>query len=256
MPINTANGRFDCVADSPTPNVLPQDGVSPSVTDRRVWNLMPVNSVGQMAALIDSYQNPNFPGVNQLRRFARRYFGVHMVRPDSSQAPATIATGCTSETDTGQIGCLVKASPCSLGFAGREAADAAAPFANLALRINNIIPNTANIENLATAAGPVYPLARKLWFNSFQDPIVGFLTPNLSAAEQALSSCMGLPAVCASDADCTGGTGPCNLQTLRCTGGNNAIINTAISHANFVQVPTSIPRLIVHPTTGAGCPLP
>ena len=115
---------------------------------------MPVNSVGQMAALLDSYQNPNFPGVNQIRRFARRYYGVHMARPDSSQAPATIATGCTYETDTGQIGCLVKASPCSIGFAGREAADDGPTFANLALRVNNIISNTTNIENLATGGTP------------------------------------------------------------------------------------------------------
>lgn len=256
MPVNTSNGRFDCVADSPTPNVLPQDGVSPSVTDRRVWNLMPVNSVGQMATLLDSYQNPNFPGVNQIRRFARRYYGVHMVRPDSSQAPATIATSCTSETDTGQIGCLVKASPCSIGFAGREAADEGPTFANVALRLNNIISNTTNIENLATGGTPVYPLARKLWFNSFQDPIVGFLSPNLSAAESALSSCMGLPGLCATDADCTGGTGPCNTATGRCTLGNNAIVNTATTNANFVPVPAGIPRLILHPTTGLGCPLP
>ena len=67
---------------------------------------------------------------------------------------------------------------------------------------------------------------------------------------------MGLPGVCASDADCTGGTGPCNLQTLRCTTGNNTMVNTAIANANFVPVPAGIPRLIVHPTTGLGCPLP
>ena len=146
-----------------------------------------------MSTLLDSYQNPNFPGVNQIRRLARRYYGVHMVRPDSSQAPATIATNCQNETDTVQIGCLVKASPCSIGFAGREAADNGPTFANVALRMNNIISNQANIENLATGGTPVYPLARKLWFNSFQDPIVGFLSPNVSAAEQALSSCMGLP---------------------------------------------------------------
>ena len=253
LPQNTSNGRFDCVTDSPLP-------AGAGINDARVYNLAPVNSTGQMPVLLDSYQNPYFPGVNQLRRLVRRYYGVHMVRPDSSQAPATIATGCRFETNTLQIGCLVKASPCSVGFAGREAADAGPTFANVALRLNNIISSPTNIENLATGGTPVYPLARKLWFNSFQDPIVGFLSPNLSAAETALSTCMGFPGACTVNGDCTGipgpGTPPCNTATGRCTMGNNTIVDTAIDNANLVPVPANIPRLIVHPTTGNGCPLP
>jgi hypothetical protein len=261
MPVNTSNGRVDCLSDFGTPNVTPADG-GPAIFDRRVWNLTPVNSAGNMAQLLDSYQNPNFPNVNQIRRFARRYYGVNMARPDATQAPATIATGCQFETDTQQIGCLVKANPCSIGFAGREAADAGPAFANLALRINNIISNTANIENLATGGTPVYPLARKLWFNSFQDPIIGFTSPNLTVDEVNLSTCMGLPGACTVDADCTGlppggpGLPPCNTSTGRCTTGLNATVNAAISAENYVPVPAGIPRLIRHPTTGNGCPLP
>ena len=251
LPQNTANGRFDCIVDSPLP-------AGAGISDARVFNLGPVNNLGNMAALLDSYQNPNFPATN-LRRFARRYYGVHMVRPDNSSTPPTIAGSCQFETDTSQIGCLVKASPCSIGFAGREAVDSVAPLNNVSLRIQGVEPTVATIQNLATGGTPVYPLARKLWFNSFQDPIVGFLSPNLTAGEVGLSACMGLPGLCTVDADCTGvpgtGTPPCVAATGRCTAGNQAIVDNAVATFNFVQVPATVPRLILN-SSGQGCPLP
>jgi hypothetical protein len=247
LPQNTANGRFDCVVDSPLP-------AGAGISDARIFNLAPVNQVGNMATLLDSYTNPNFPGVNQIRRFARRYYGVHMVRPDNSVTAPTAAGPCLLTTDTTQIGCLVKASPCSIGFAGREAADAVAPFNNVALRMNNIQATQQNIENLALGLTPVYPLSRKLWFNSFQDPLIGFAVPNLTAAEEALSICMGLPGLCTTNADCTA-PATCNTATGRCTAGSNAIIDTAIANANFIPVPASVPRLTLN-ASGQGCPLP
>src|SRR5262249_30496622 len=147
-----------------------------TVGDPRIFNLGPVNSAGNMASLLDSYQNPNFPGVNGLRRFARRYYGLHMMRPDNSYKKATTTASCQFDTDTQQIGCLVKASPCSIGYAGREGLDAAMPFANTALTLVGIFPTTPNIEHLSNGGTPVYPMARKLWFNSFNNPgnLVGF----------------------------------------------------------------------------------
>jgi ABC-type phosphate transport system substrate-binding protein len=253
LPQNTANGRFDCIVDSPLP-------AGAGISDARVFNLGPVNNLGNMAALLDSYTNPNFPTTN-LRRFARRYYGVHMVRPDNSGSPPTIAGSCQFETDTSQIGCLVKASPCSIGFAGREAVDAVAPLNNVSLRIQGVEPTITTIQNLATGGTPVYPLARKLWFNSFNNPgdLVGFLSPNLTAGEVGLSACMGLPGLCTVDADCTGvpGTGnpPCVAATGRCTSGDHAIVDSAVSTFNFVTVPASVPRLILN-SSGQGCPLP
>ena len=70
--------------------------------------------------------------------------------------------------DTSQIGCLVKASPCSVGYAGREAADPGPTFDNVALRLTGIQPTTQNIIEPATGGTPGLPMARKLWFNSFQ----------------------------------------------------------------------------------------
>jgi len=219
---NSSNGRFDCVTDSTL-------GAG-TVGDPRIFNMAPVNSAGNMASLLDSYQNPNFPGVNNIRRFARRYFGLHMVRPDNSQSTATTTSACTADNDTQQIGCLVKASPCSIGYAGREASDSVAPFQNVALNMVGIKATQSTIENLATGGTPVYPIARKLWFNSFQDPNIGFAQPALSDAELALANCMGLS-------------------------GNTSIVDPIIQAHNFVVVPPSVPRLVTN-SSGGGCPLP
>jgi hypothetical protein len=248
MPQNTTNGRFDCIVDSPLP-------AGAGISDARVYNLGPVNSVGGMAGsapLTDAYVNPNFSTAN-LRRFSRRFFGLHMVRPDSSQSPATTAGPCVATDDTSQIGCLVKASPCSIGYAGREAADAASPFQNVALRVEGVQATQATIENLATGGAPVYGMARKLWFNSVQGTLTGFAQPNLTDPELALSTCMGLPAICASDADCTAPV-TCNLTTGRCNAGNTVTVDGAIFSHNFVVVPASVPRFTLN-GSGAGCPL-
>ena len=210
LAINTgvSPNRFDCTVDSPLP--------SGTVSDSRIYNLMPVNKLGHIAdtspagegPLQDAYNNPFFPNAPNLRRFARRYYGIHMIRPDNSTGLATTAGPCVDNDDTSQIGCLVKASPCSVGYAGREAADAGPTFANVGLRLTGIQATVTNIQNLATAGTPVYPMARKLWFNSFQPTpapeVIGFETPNLTADEQTLATCMGLPGKCAVDADCTG----------------------------------------------------
>lgn len=256
LPQNTANGRFDCIVDS--------TGSPGNTPDPRVYNLQPVDNGGHVTTLLDSYANPNFANPNpSLRRFARRYFGLHMVRPDNSQKAAT-ATSCQLTDDTSQIGCLVKTSPCSLGFAGREASDPApGPFANVALRIETVQGTQASIEALATGVGTVYPLARKLWFNSHNDPgdLVGFseaVGTNLLASEIALAGCMGLPNVCATNADCTATGAICNTGTLRCTIANSTtIVDNAILAHNFIRVPDGVQRLVLSGgNTGNGCPLP
>jgi hypothetical protein len=261
LAINTSvsPNRFDCAIDSPLPGG--------TVSDARIYNVMPVNKLGHMGdtspagegTLQDTYSNPFFPNAPNLRRFARRYYGIHMLRPDNSQSLNTISTPCLATDDTSQIGCLVKASPCSIGFAGREAADSGASPNNIAMRLTNIVSTQLNIENLATGGSPVYPMARKLWFNSFQanpggTDLIGFETPNLTSAEQALSTCMGLPAKCTVDADCTGAnTPPCKADTHRCTGGDSSKVDLAIFNHNFVQVPAGVDRLTM--PGGLGCSL-
>jgi ABC-type phosphate transport system substrate-binding protein len=106
---------------------------------------------------------------------------------------------CNENDDTSQIGCLTDADPCSLGYAGREAARAY-PGAGLqktkALAVNGTPPFTPTsvsadadlaLENLLVAGTPtpLYPLARRLYFNT----IFGF--SNLQGGEAQLASCMG-----------------------------------------------------------------
>jgi hypothetical protein len=170
-----------------------------------------------------------------------------MVRPDSSQTQPTIAAGCTFDNDTQQIGCLVKTSPCSIAYAGGEAADGSAPFDNLALRMGGVAPTEQNILNLVTGGTPAYPISHAWWLNSFQDPLIGFALPNLTAGESALSACMGLPGLCTTSADCTGvpgpGNPPCDVATGRCTTGDHTRIDLALSNQSFVVIPPGIPRL-------------
>jgi hypothetical protein len=75
--------------------------------------------------------------------------------------------GCTHADATSQIGCLVKASPCSIGFAGREAAvmDGVA-----GLKLNAIEPSSQCILNFmdSTKVAQTYPLTRKLYLNTMK----------------------------------------------------------------------------------------
>jgi hypothetical protein len=252
LPLNNSvtPNRFDCLYDS-------WGGGALGAQDPRAFNLTPVANNGNMSTILDNYQNPFYPGVTQLRRFARRLYGLHMVRPDNSAKTASSTAPCRMQTDTNQIGCLVKTSPCSIGFAGREGADAVAPFNNLSLRVQGIQPTDTNVQNLVTGGTPVYPIARTLWLNSFQDPAIGFASPvNLTAQEIALSTCMGLPPTCTVDADCVApaGSPPCNTATGRCTAGNHSIIDPIIANNNYIPVPAGTARLKVN-ASGAGCPL-
>jgi hypothetical protein len=248
LPLNntTTPNRFDCLYDS-------WGGGALGAQEPRSFNLTPVNNAGNMSSILDNYQNPGFPGVTQLRRFARRYYGLHMVRPDNSATTATTTSPCRFATDTQQIGCLVKASPCSVGYAGREGADAVAPFNNLALRVMGIQPTDPNIQSFVTGVGTTYPLTRALWLNSFEDPIVGFTAPNLTSAETGLATCMGLPPTCTGDPDCAPSNGTCNTATGRCTVGDTSIIDPIIHNNNFVNVPAGVARFKL--SGGNGCPI-
>jgi ABC-type phosphate transport system substrate-binding protein len=169
------------------------------------------------------------------------FFRIHANKA-STYAPAGAPT-CNFADDTQQIGCLVNADPCSIGFAGREA-DAQA--GNQALSVNGLIPKDPTghpldpdfyIENLLSGAGkcaadadcagqaggkttcltafaqcyntatnPVYPLSRRLYVAS----LIGF--GNLQGGEKQLGLCFG----------------------------DNNIVKQAISANNFVKVPAGV----------------
>jgi ABC-type phosphate transport system substrate-binding protein len=145
-------------------------------------------------------------------------------------APSTYSAGtitCAQPDDTAQIGCLVGADPCSVGFAGREADQQSN---NQALSVNGLLPTNQNISNLldggafcdASHACPsgqtcnsifkqcfptgevVYPITRKLWLAT----IFGF--QSLQGGEAILASCFA----------------------------DNNNSGTAIQNRNFVKLPS------------------
>ena len=180
-----------------------------------------------------------------------------MVRPDNSTGLATTTGPCVDNDDTSQIGCLVKASPCSVGYAGREAADPAAPFDNVALRLTGIQATTPNIKNLRRAGPRSTRWPASCGSTRSSDPARDWLRDaEPETRKLTLSTCMGLPATCAWTRTARAPTRrPATPATGRCFSGSNGIVDTAITAHNFVTVPASVPRLVLN-GTGQGCPLP
>ena len=162
---------------------------SPTNLDGRAWNL-PVKQDGLGGAYnVDANGRENTLSI----------FRIHT----TTSAANTASPVCTNGDDTSQIGCLVNADPCSIGYAGRLADQAGL---NQAESINGIFPTDANIINLVSGGTPVYPLARRLYFAS----LVGFSSGRLRGGEAALASCYE----------------------------DNNIVKTAIANNNFVALPS------------------
>lgn len=157
LPVNVDNPaapNFNCLSNSPVP-------ASPPLKDERIYNLLVVDSTGHYVR--DNYVNPNstLSAIRQ-NRVVSAFFRLHMSQVTNLGAFAS-GINCKKFTSTDQIGCLVEASPCSIGFAGRESVDNAL---NIAAQVANIPPTVTNVQNLATLGTPVYPLARRLWVNA------------------------------------------------------------------------------------------
>jgi len=196
--------NFNCLTNSPVPVAAP-------LRDGRVYNLLVVDTGGHYVR--DNYVNPNLPGLSVVRqnRVVNALFRLHISQVTNLGAPAP-GINCKKFSSTEQIGCLVAASPCSIGFAGREAVDNAL---NIAMQVDGIKATSPNIENLVNGSGnPIYPLARRLWFNALN----GF--GSVSGDQLSLVRCFqGLtPGVPLSD------------------------IDVAIQRRNFVPVPAGVSR--------------
>jgi hypothetical protein len=154
------------------PRRFPVQGIGGStIPDGRGYNLTSRNADG-------SYRRDN------LNRFITgAFFRLHTT--------ATVAAGasiCQRQTATDQIGCLTQANPCTIGFAGREAAGVVPGI--VSLNVNGLPPTNTNIQNLVstpTDATDDYVLSRKLWFNTIR----GFEDPTLATGEYELAKCMG-----------------------------------------------------------------
>jgi len=187
---NCTSVNFNCLSDRALP-------AHPPARDERVFNLFVLNSAGKF--VYDNYTNPNLTltAVRQ-RRVVSAYFRLHTSQKTDFGGPTTVVgtpgvSICKQFTSTDQIGCLVKANPCSIGFAGREAVDKVAPFNTLAYQLGDSLaalrpPTPTNIYALLDSANPnFYPMSRKLFVNHWNDPALP--TPASAANEELLYSC-------------------------------------------------------------------
>jgi hypothetical protein len=189
----TASGDPRCVAAFNTKPAFifdntPVDGQAPSGADGRVYNLHLRKADG-------TYQLDRRSPAS--RPIMGAFYRIHATRTMSG--PDFTADPCQNQDGIFQIGCLVRASPCSIGFAGRFAA---AVTDTVALKVNGL-----SVTDNACVRSMTYPLWRKLYLNT----MVGF--ENVTGQELSLASCFS-------------GTGLAEGNT----------IDSLVSGANFVPL--------------------
>lgn len=108
----TASGNFNCIASA---NDRPAG--TPNTFDARVYNLTLRNSAGQ----IQNYQRRTSAGGTQNLPMTSAYYRIHQNRSLSTTTLTNVQDGCSHTNETQQIGCLVEASPCSMGYSGAQA---------------------------------------------------------------------------------------------------------------------------------------
>jgi hypothetical protein len=118
------------------------------------------------------------------RFFLGAFYKIHTTTREPNGTGVCTAPSSSTE----QIGCLSSvADPCTIGFAGRSAADVAPA---VALNVGGVVNDVPHIQNLVTlgaypASPTTYPLARKLYFTS----MIGFGATGVSGQEAALARC-------------------------------------------------------------------
>jgi hypothetical protein len=170
------------------------------------------------------------------------FFRIHSTVPGANYTAGvgaeTGTTGVCQQPDaTSQIGCLTDSDPCSVGYAGREAAQGfpgisgkptSQPLKGLA--VNGAPPFTPGldpdlaIKNLLAAPGtaPFYPLSRRLWLAT----VYGF--GNLQGHELELAQCYA----------------------------TSTIMNSAMTNHAFVPIPTGVSCVDYPETQGLSTPAP
>lgn len=212
--------NYNCYSDRAIPK--PPAGVV-SLSDPRVYNLLVLDQGGKVVK--DTYQNPSITlSATGQQRVVTAFYRLHTGEVTNfggnpkiagNPAPGTPSTAsvCRTFDSTTQIGCLVQASACSVGYAGREANNNVTTFAS---QIQGAQNNVANIKLFVTAnpapAGS-YLLARALYVNSFK----GFgLVTNVASTppdnELQLLNCFGGGAAAPAANDPRNPTSPVHLS--------------------------------------------
>jgi hypothetical protein len=168
VPIDPFTNTSQCAASKS--NVTPFTmRTLPILPDGRIYNLhMRDGSAGTAIAYL-RYQIPSLGiSLDMAGGFSR----IHEVQTIFGTTPIDVQA-CQLADMADQIGCLVQADPCSIGYAGSSAKTfamrnpATAPGTAQpidAVRVAQIAPLTAAVQALGTAGE--YPLAQKLYFVS------------------------------------------------------------------------------------------
>jgi hypothetical protein len=176
--------NFECLnsrSNRPTLGIADTaNSVAIANADGRAYNLQLRRPNGSFATI--NRPNPDAPTAASIEaNIVGAFYRIHSTR----SMAATGAGACTRVDATSQLGCLAVASDCSISYAGLEGVTQSAPDA-VGLRLNNVLPNTANIQCLVSGGGcTLYPLSRKLYVNStrgFEDPILAALEPPVGLA--------------------------------------------------------------------------
>ncbi len=172
-----ANGNPNCLAAKNTkPSFIfdntAVDSVTPLAADGRVYN-QHLRLGGTNSNTSGTYQNDkNSPA----RPLEGAFVRLHQSR-SLNATDATQNTCATAQTADLQIGCLVQASPCSIGYAGRDSITAGAT----PLKVSALDSTAACVEAFA------YPLSRKVYLST----LIGF--ENVTGQELALAQCFTNP---------------------------------------------------------------
>ncbi len=191
---------------APITNHTPANGLNPAAVDGRVYNKWVYTfTVGQTSNPVVATDNTN-TGSGVVPATQRPIFGAYYrIHQTLTMTPGSAAVCAFSDPDQ-QIGCLVNASPCSVGYASRQADQQPG---TTALLLNAIPDQVQCITNFD------YPLSRKLYLNT----LVGF--PAATGQELALAQCEN------SSGTIVGGS-----------------INQAVTDNNFIPLPSVGPNAI------------
>lgn len=173
---STAAGWFNCKATRR--NRLVGAAAPWADYDARAYNWVPRHP--QTGALLVADNTNGTGGIKDARFTGGGTARIHMILPATALANHPT---CKFSDATRQIGCLTKADPCSIGYAGLEAQDSnttpddlASPGTNAPLflatpnGLAEVQPTIDRIQDLVDACNSGlegrYPIARTLWLNS------------------------------------------------------------------------------------------
>ncbi len=189
MPIVQATGSCQCMnrggawGDNPAANQVPiytpLGGPPGSIIDGRAYNLQ-LRDADCSSHTINRPNPQNPTGALIPAQMVGSFYRIHSSKT-LLPPPTATSFNCQKTDATRQIGCLVQANPCSIGYAGGEATDDnpdATPSNGVAdstvgICVNGVCPATSTIRHLVDGGTPVYPFARKLYVNTLK----GFHAP-------------------------------------------------------------------------------